>query len=98
MTKRDWPGNVRELQNAVHRFITLNSLESTETMPPPASETAAPPVKGDTAMSLQAAMAHYEKQYLIQVLNAHQWHRARVASILGIDRRTLFRKMKAHGL
>jgi DNA-binding NtrC family response regulator len=47
---------------------------------------------------LKAAMAHYEKQYLRQMLDTHQWHRARVAGLLGIDRRTLFRKMKDHGL
>ncbi|MFW5819539.1 MAG: helix-turn-helix domain-containing protein, partial [Desulfovermiculus sp.] len=28
----------------------------------------------------------------------YRWHRSRVAEILGIDRRTLFRKMKLHGL
>ena len=99
MMKRDWPGNVRELQNAVHRFITLNSLESTDTAPSPLSgDPIAAPSMMDTTMSLKAAMAHCEKQYLTQMLNAHQWHRARVASVLGIDRRTLFRKMKTHGL
>ena len=99
MMKRDWPGNVRELHNAVHRFITLNSLESTETAAiPPSAQTAAPITTVETAMSLKAAMAHYEKQHLLQMLNVHQWHRARVASVLGIDRRTLFRKMKTHGL
>jgi len=99
MMKRDWPGNVRELQNAVHRFITLNSLESTESSHNlPATQAVTPSATADTALSLKAAMAHYEKQHLVQMLNAHQWHRARVASVLGIDRRTLFRKMKAHGL
>ena len=99
MMQRDWPGNVRELQNAVHRFITLNSVESTDVSPAsPAPRPAIAPPTIDTALSLKAAMAHYEKQYLRQMLDTHQWHRARVASLLGIDRRTLFRKMKDHGL
>jgi PAS domain S-box-containing protein len=99
MMKREWLGNVRELQNAVHRFITLNSLETTDAGTPPLPhETAGPPLLPEAHMSLRAAMAHCEKQYLIQVLNAHQWHRARVASVLGVDRRTLFRKMKMLGL
>jgi transcriptional regulator with PAS, ATPase and Fis domain len=99
MMGRDWPGNVRELQNAVHRFITLNSVESADTAslaPAHKARTAIPPL--DPTLSLKAAMAHFEKQYLLQMLEAHQWHRARVASLLGIDRRTLFRKMKGHGI
>jgi transcriptional regulator of acetoin/glycerol metabolism len=32
------------------------------------------------------------------VLTENQWHRSRVARILGIDRRTLFRKISKHGL
>ena len=99
MVKRDWPGNVRELQNAVHRFITLNSLESTDSHPLSPKH----PVRTEVpllepTLSLKAAMAHYEKQYLLQMLEAHQWHRARVAQLLGIDRRTLFRKMKGHDI
>jgi len=99
MMGREWPGNVRELQNAVHRFITLNSVESADTAslaPAHKARTAIPPL--DPTLSLKAAMAHFEKQYLLQMLEAHQWHRARVASLLGIDRRTLFRKMKGHGI
>ena len=99
MMQRDWPGNVRELQNAVHRFITLNAVEPVEISRPPAALTPrtelSPP---DATLSLKAAMAHYEKQYLRQILDTHQWHRARAATLLGIDRRTLFRKMKAYGL
>ena len=98
MMKRDWPGNVRELQNAVHRFMTLNSLESAASAALPPDQTVGAPAPIDTTMSLKAAMAYYEKHYLVQLLNAHQWHRARVASVLGVDRRTLFRKMKTHGL
>jgi PAS domain S-box-containing protein len=98
MMQRAWPGNVRELQNAVHRFITLNSVESTDlaASPTPNHPRLDPP--SDPTLSLKAAMAHYEKRHLIQMLEAHQWHRARVATLLGIDRRTLFRKMKAYGL
>ena len=99
MTGRNWPGNVRELQNAVHRFITLKSLESVEVANPPPVPTGVDELPAiDPTVSLKAAMAHYEKQYLTQMLEAHHWHRARVANLLGIDRRTLFRKMKGHGL
>ncbi len=99
MVQRDWPGNVRELQNAVHRFITLNSVEAVEVSAPPQGPPTDPTVPPlEPTLSLKAAMGHYEKQYLLRVLEAHQWRRARVATLLGVDRRTLFRKMKVHGL
>jgi PAS domain S-box-containing protein len=99
MIQRDWPGNVRELQNAVHRFITLNSVESVDVSPlPPTPPSGFTPLPIDATLTLKAAMARCEKQYLLQMLDTHQWHRARVATLLGIDRRTLFRKMKDHGL
>ena len=99
MMQRDWPGNIRELQNAVHQFITLNTVEPAEvSSPPTVGKQAFDPLPPDATLSLKAAMAHYEKQYLRQTLDAHQWHRARVAALLGIDRRTLFRKMRGHGL
>jgi len=99
MMQRDWPGNIRELQNAVHQFITLNTVEPVEISSPLSGrmpDTEHPPL--DATLSLKGAMAHYEKQYLRQTLDTHQWHRARAATLLGIDRRTLFRKMKEHGL
>jgi len=97
LQNRDCPGNIRELQNAVHLYITLNAFEPDE--PPPAKpdadnqpvlEVAPPP----SAASLIDVMAHYEREHLLRMLNANHWHRSRVARILGIDRRTLFRKIQ----
>jgi transcriptional regulator of acetoin/glycerol metabolism len=39
-----------------------------------------------------------EKQLIRQALEEHQWHRARAARQLGLDRKTLFLKMKKHRL
>jgi transcriptional regulator of acetoin/glycerol metabolism len=49
-------------------------------------------------LPLDEARAQNEKQHILQALNANQWHRARTARQLGIDRRTLFRKMKRYEL
>ena len=104
MQDYDWPGNVRELQNTVHRYITLGSIDL-HCLPRPTLDDAADalqelsPLQTDNPnLPLHDAINAFEKRYIEHLLNANQWHRSRVAELLGIDRRTLFRKMKAYGL
>jgi DNA-binding NtrC family response regulator len=102
MQEYDWPGNVRELQNTVHRYITLGKIDFLDL---PSDEPPAQPAH-QPAMTLPApcdqplseAVSTFEKAYIRHLLDQNQWHRSRVAKLLGIDRRTLFRKIKAHGL
>ena len=104
MQRYDWPGNVRELQNAVHRYITLGVIDFLDLSPPAEKESASTlpetrrlqPNRFDRPLS--EAVGAFEKAYIEQLLKENQWHRSRVAELLGIDRRTLFRKMKAYGL
>jgi DNA-binding NtrC family response regulator len=99
----DWPGNIRELQNSVHRYITLGEIDFLD-LPQPAENGPATPLSGPTIQPdrfdqpLNQAVSAFEKRYIEQLLKENQWHRSRVAELLGIDRRTLFRKMKAYGL
>jgi len=100
----DWPGNVRELQNTVHRYITLGEIDLLDV--PQTAEDTHPPLKPATPLfqperfdqPLSQAVSAFEKTYIEHLLKENQWHRSRVAAILGIDRRTLFRKMKGYGL
>ena len=104
MQRYEWPGNVRELQNTVQRYITLGEIDFLD-IPPDSEDDTAPhsvdltrlqPERLD--LSLSEAVGSFEKAYIERLLKDHQWHRSRVAELLGVDRRTLFRKMKAHGL
>ena len=54
-------------------------------------------VKSDRE-DLRSAMDHFEKQYLAQALVENRYTRKKTADRLGIDRKTLLRKMKKHRL
>ncbi|MEE9609621.1 MAG: sigma 54-interacting transcriptional regulator [Desulfatiglandales bacterium] len=96
----DWPGNVRELQNVLHRYLSLNRLDFMGT-PPNEPEF----WNGDSVekldlenLSLHQATENFQKGIIAKVLDQAHWHRNKAASMLAIDRKTLFRKMKFFGL
>ena len=47
---------------------------------------------------LHDIVTEFEKRYIARLLEEHQCRRTRIASILGIGRKTLYRKMKSYGL
>ena len=103
MQEYDWPGNVRELQNTVQRYITLGKIDfldlpADDAETPMASDSLTAFQPDDVNQSLSEAVRAFEKGYILHLLNENHWHRSRVARLLGVDRRTLFRKMKSHGL
>jgi PAS domain S-box-containing protein len=100
MQNYDWPGNVRELQNAIHRYITLKKIDF---MDIPQSKPDEPDIipeditiQNHRDVELRMMMENFEKKIIKSTLERHRWHKTKVASILGIDRKTLFRKMKSH--
>ncbi len=95
-----WPGNVRELQNAVHRYVVFGTLTfAGKKMATTTAIANSDPVNQSGMMAttdLRTATARFEKQYIQHLLETHQWHRGKVAQILGINRKTLFTKIKNH--
>jgi DNA-binding NtrC family response regulator len=51
----------------------------------------------EKGMSLQERVALYEKSAIEKCPALQSWHRGRTATALGIDRKTLYTKMKAYG-
>jgi DNA-binding NtrC family response regulator len=86
-----WPGNVRELRNAIERAVVVaqGSTIGVEDLPIPRTPTVVP-----EDHSLQAV----EKAHIQNVLEQMRWNITRSARILGIDRVTLYNKMKKYGL
>jgi transcriptional regulator with PAS, ATPase and Fis domain len=92
----DWPGNVRELQNVLRRYLAIKRLDFIDSrLPPGPGET---PVTVEPSERLADAMNRFERTVVEKCLEHHRWHRGRTAAALGIDRKTLFVKMRAHEL
>lgn len=98
----DWPGNIRELHNTLYRYLTLGKVQL-GTLQVGSGQMA--PANGDAEHRpqlpqepLASALDRFEREYLLETLRRNDWKRAETAEILGIDRRTLFRKIKQFGL
>ena len=92
----DWPGNIRELQNVIERGVILseNGLITEQALPRELVE-AARGMRRDTPF---LSLDDLEKEHILRVLNYVDGNRAKASEILGIGRKTLYRKLKAYGV
>lgn len=88
-----WPGNVRELSNAVERAVVVCK---TRTITPYDL-----PVGASLEKELEQryfSLSDVEKQHIAKILAKNQWNISKSAAILGIDRSTLYNKIKRYDL
>jgi DNA-binding NtrC family response regulator len=102
MQRYSWPGNVRELENAVERAVVLSrgGRIGTEDLPLTlaGADTAADLRAASAGKTLTQALREPEKQIIQVALGAHGGNRQAAARQLGINRTTLYKKMKRLGL
>ena len=99
LARHDWPGNVRELENVICRGLVLETSDVLEaaTLPPEVGPPAAAP--GAPAEPPTAGtLADLERRAIAAAVEQSGNNLTRAASALGIDRTTLHRKLKKHGL
>jgi DNA-binding NtrC family response regulator len=99
LMKYHWPGNVRELENSIERAVVVarGDFVSPDDLPPS--------VKGETVDALGPSVAAHnlplqeiERRYIQQVLQVANWNIKRAAGTLGIDRTTLYNKIRKYKL
>jgi len=93
----DWPGNVRELRNVLERAVALTEFEKliVDDLPEKIRDYRQATFRIDTTnpAELQTLEA-VEQQYIQRVLKSVQGNRTEAARILGVDRKTLYRRLK----
>ncbi len=100
LQRYDWPGNVRELENVVERAVLLGKSDTVELEDLPRAVVAASPVSLEpiAGRTLKEALAGPERRIILEVLESNGWNRFATAETLGINRTTLYKKMKRLGL
>ena len=109
LTSFDWPGNVRQLEHVLLNAwlmsegneLTIEDFElpgavRASIAPPPARsvESAA---KGASARS-RAEYKDAERERILQALAASNWNRVKAAKMIGLPRRTFYRRLKEFGI
>jgi two-component system response regulator AtoC len=92
-----WPGNVRELRNLMERAAVL---AAGTVMDAGLADSLLPTAPGeqDESLDLAAAVAEVERRTILRALAATDDHKPEAATLLGIGERTLWTKLKKHGL
>jgi len=105
-----WPGNVRELENCVERAVVLCRSGRIDVQDLPSAVLDASRAGGSWGEQVQPvgaltgggtlaeALAEPEKRIIQAALSAHDGNRSATAQALGINRTTLYKKMRKHGL
>lgn len=101
----NWPGNIRELENVIERSVILakGDIVGIQDLPDFFHKSDTPSADVFTpgkpnAKSLRDALKNPEKQVIREALERSGWNRKKTAATLGINRTTLYNKMKAYGL
>ena len=98
-----WPGNLRELENVLKRLLITSGdricADDVELPPVPARDSSsvlAPAFRG--RMSYRQAREALDREFLLDALRSAKGNISAAAKLLGLNRRSLYKKMRRHGI
>jgi two-component system response regulator AtoC len=89
----DWPGNVRELENIIERAVILSDSEQIGK-----EDVSIPAVHAVRDTPAASSLEEMEKEHIQKVLLEAEGNQSKASQILGIDRKTLYLKLKRYGI
>jgi len=99
LQRASWEGNARELENVIERAIAFAKSERLEPadlrLPDDVGSESSEPDVGeflDQALAMELTLTELDDRYITRVLESTNGNKARAAKILGINRRTLYRR------
>jgi two-component system response regulator PilR (NtrC family) len=97
MVSYEWPGNVRELENFVERSVIMYPGARTFPFDLPRNGGAHEQEELiERAAEAQWSLDRLEREYLLATLERNRWRQSAAADILGINRRTIHRKLSRY--
>lgn len=91
LSEYSWPGNVRELQNVIQRALFLSKKDLIEAEDLPLDMAGGHEVSG-------RKLEEVEREHILRVFRSVNGQKRRAAEILGIDPKTLYRKLSTYGI
>ena len=100
MQKYHWPGNVRELKNVVERMVIMGDERIVMRDLPRdlVGSAPSPAVMAGSNKTLREFREYMESEYIRFKLEELEWNVSQTATVLGIERTNLHKKMKALGI
>ncbi|MBA3037348.1 MAG: sigma-54-dependent Fis family transcriptional regulator, partial [Desulfobacterium sp.] len=104
MTGYSWPGNIRELKNTIERAAVLTETGVIEPVHLPSSitkEVVSANIINDLSLdnvSIDNRLGEIEKGLIIEAINRTGGVQVRAAELLGINQRSLWHRIKKHGI
>jgi DNA-binding NtrC family response regulator len=98
LTAYNWRGNVRELENTIERAVALarGSILTAEDLPERIRATGGSSALLATAKTRRLTLDELEREYILEILREAGGNKSKTAEILGLDRKTLYRKLEEY--
>jgi two-component system, NtrC family, response regulator AtoC len=93
LTGYHWPGNVRELENVIERAMILCESDKVG-----AEDLSIPSAATIAELGTNPSLEEMEKNYILRVLKEANGNQSKASQLLGIDRKTLYLKLKKYGI